>query len=156
MYKRQITKLQIDYYIQDNLDKFSSIQSFRYFNVYGEGEDKKGDQASPVHKFTKQVKETGKLKLFEGSGKYLRDFIWVGDIVEVVLNNDKPSGIYDLGTSMPVSFKTVGELIALKYKGEIEYIPFPDHLKGKYQYLTIAEQIWDYQFINVAQYLNLL
>ena len=151
-----ITKLQMDYYIQDNLDKFSSIQSFRYFNVYGQGEDKKGDQASPVHKFTQQIKETGKLKLFEGSGKYLRDFIWVGDIVEVVLNNDKPSGIYDLGTSMPVSFKTVGELIALKYKGEIEYIPFPDHLKGKYQYLTIAEQIWDYQFINVAQYLNLL
>ena len=151
-----ITKLQIDYYIQDNLDKFSSIQSFRYFNVYGQGEDHKGDQASPVHKFTKQVKETGKLKLFEGSGKYLRDFIWVGDIVEVVLNNDKPSGIYDLGTSSPVSFKTVGELIAAKYKGEIEYIPFPEHLKGKYQYLTIAEKVWDYQFVNVAQYLNLI
>ena len=94
--------------------------------------------------------------MYKRQGKYLRDFIWVGDIVEVVLNNDKPSGIYDLGTSMPVSFKTVGELIALKYKGEIEYIPFPEHLKGKYQYLTIAEKVWDYQFINVAQYLNLL
>ena len=124
--------------------------------MYGQGEDHKGDQASPVHKFTKQVKETGKLKLFEGSGKYLRDFIWVGDIVEVVLNNDKPSGIYDLGTSNPISFKLVAELIAAKYNGEIEYVPFPEHLKGKYQYLTIAEKVWDYQFINVAQYLNLL
>ena len=28
-----ITKLQMDYYIQDHIEEFSSIQSFRYFNV---------------------------------------------------------------------------------------------------------------------------
>ena len=32
-----ITKLQMDYYIQDHIEEFSSIQSFRYFNVYGDG-----------------------------------------------------------------------------------------------------------------------
>lgn len=83
-----ITKLQIDYFIQDNLDKFSSIQSFRYFNVYGEGEEHKGDQASPISKFTKQIQETGKLKLFEGSDKFLRDFICVDDVTDIVLNNE--------------------------------------------------------------------
>ena len=150
-----ITKLQMDYYIQDHMTEFSSIQSFRYFNVYGDGEDHKGDQASPVHKFTKQIKETGKLKLFEGSDKFLRDFIWVGDIVETVLNNDKPSGIYDLGTSKPTSFQTVGELIAEKYNGEIEYIPFPDHLRGKYQTYTCAKKEWDHNFITVKEYLRL-
>ena len=150
-----ITKLQMDYYIHDHMEEFSSIQSFRYFNVYGDGEDHKGDQASPVHKFTKQIKETGKLKLFEGSDKFLRDFIWVGDIVETVLNNDKPSGIYDLGTSDPVSFQTVGELIAEKYNGEIEYIPFPEHLKGKYQTYTCAKKEWDHKFISVKEYLRL-
>ena len=150
-----ITKLQMDYYIQDHMTEFSSIQSFRYFNVYGDGEDHKGDQASPVHKFTKQIKETGKLKLFEGSDKFLRDFIWVGDIVETVLNNNKPSGIYDLGTSNPTSFQTVGELIAEKYNGEIEYIPFPDHLRGKYQTYTCAKKEWDHKFISVKEYLRL-
>ena len=150
-----ITKLQMDYYIHDHMEEFSSIQSFRYFNVYGDGEDHKGDQASPVHKFTKQIKETGKLKLFEGSDKFLRDFIWVGDIVETVLNNDKPSGIYDLGTSKPTSFQTVGELIAEKYNGEIEYIPFPDHLRGKYQTYTCAKKEWDHNFITVKEYLRL-
>jgi len=150
-----ITKLQMDYYIHDHMEEFSSIQSFRYFNVYGDGEDHKGDQASPVHKFTKQIKETGKLKLFEGSDKFLRDFIWVGDIVETVLNNDKPSGIYDLGTSNPTSFQTVGELIAEKYNGEIEYIPFPKHLKGKYQTYTCAKKEWDHKFISVKEYLRL-
>ena len=150
-----ITKLQMDYYIHDHMEEFSSVQSFRYFNVYGDGEDHKGDQASPVHKFTKQIKETGKLKLFEGSDKFLRDFIWVGDIVETVLNNNKPSGIYDLGTSNPTSFQTVGELIAEKYNGEIEYIPFPDHLRGKYQTYTCAKKEWDHKFISVKEYLRL-
>jgi len=150
-----ITKLQMDYYIQDHMTEFSSIQSFRYFNVYGDGEEHKGDQASPVHKFTKQIKETGKLKLFEGSDKFLRDFIWVGDIVETVLNNDKPSGIYDLGTSNPISFQEVGELIAHKYNGRIEYIPFPKHLKGKYQTYTCAKKEWNNKFISIKEYLQL-
>ena len=70
-----ISKLQIDYWVQDNIDEFSLIQGFRYFNVYGNGEGDKGDQASPVSKFTKQVKETGKLKLFEGSDNFYRDFV---------------------------------------------------------------------------------
>lgn len=150
-----ITKLQIDYFVQDNLDKFSSIQGFRYFNVYGNGEDHKGDQASPISKFTKQIRETGKLKLFKGSDKFLRDFICVDDVVNVVLNNNNSSGIYDLGTGNPISFQEVAELVAEKEKGEIEYIDFPEHLKGKYQDYTCADMEWigSYKFKSVNQYL---
>lgn len=150
-----ITKLQIDYFVEDNLDKFKSIQGFRYFNVYGEGENHKGDQASPVSKFTKQIRETGKLKLFKGSDKFLRDFICVNDVVDIVLNNNSKSGIYDLGTGSPVSFQEVAELVAEKEKGEIEYIDFPEHLKGKYQDYTCADMKWigDYKFKSVKQYL---
>lgn len=152
-----ITKLQIDYFVQDNLDKFSSIQGFRYFNVYGSGEEHKEDQASPVSKFTKQIRETGKLKLFKGSDKFLRDFISVDDIVDVVLHNQQPSGIYDLGTGTPISFQEVAELVAEKEKGEIEYIDFPEHLKGKYQDYTCADMKWigNYKFKTVQEYLML-
>jgi len=150
-----ITKLQIDYFIQDNLERFKSIQSFRYFNVYGPEEDHKGDQASPVSKFTKQIRETGKLKLFKGSDKFLRDFVCVNDIVDIVLNNQMPSGIYDLGTGSPISFQKVAELIAEKEKGEIEYIDFPEYLKGKYQDYTKANMDWiDYNFTTVEDYLK--
>jgi ADP-L-glycero-D-manno-heptose 6-epimerase len=149
-----ITKLQVDYFIQDNLNKFSSIQSFRYYNVYGNQEDHKEDQASPIFKFTKQVRETGKLKLFTGSHQFLRDFVCVNDIVNVVLNNDKPSGIYDLGTSKPISFQEVAELVIQKEGGEIEYIPFPEHLQGKYQTYTCAKKEFDYSFKSVADYLK--
>ncbi len=150
-----ISKLQIDYFVQDNLDKFSFIQGFRYFNVYGDGEEDKGDQASPVSKFTNQIKETGKLKLFEGSDKFLRDFICVNDLVDIVLNNNQPSGIYDLGTSNPVSFEHVAQCVSKKYSGEIEYIPFPEHLKDKYQDYTCAKKEWeDYKFTTVEEYLK--
>lgn len=150
-----ISKLQIDYWVTDNIDKFSHIQGFRYFNVYGDDEQNKGDQASPVSKFTKQIKETGTLNLFEGSDKFLRDFIWVGDLIEVVLNNEKPSGIYDLGTSNPVSFRHVAECVASKYNGNINYVPFPQHLVGKYQDYTCAKCEWDdYKFVTVEEYLK--
>jgi len=151
-----ITKVITDYWIKDNMDKFKLVQGFRYFNVYGDGEDHKGDQASPVSKFAKQVQEDGKLKLFEGSDKFLRDFICVDDIIDIVLNNDKPSGIYDLGTSNPTSFQEVGELVAEKYDGTIEYIPFPEQLKGKYQTYTCAKKEWDYKFTTVEEYINRL
>lgn len=151
-----LSKVTIDYWVQDNIDKFPLIQGFRYFNVYGSGEEHKGDQASPVSKFTKQIKETGKLKLFEGSDKFLRDFICVDDIVDLVLNNKKKSGIYDLGTSNPVSFQHVADCCIQKYGGEIEYIPFPHHLKGKYQTYTCAKPTWgDYKFKTVKEYLLL-
>ena len=149
-----ITKVITDYWVQDNMDRFELVQGFRYFNVYGEGEDHKKDQASPVHKFTKQIKDTGALKLFEGSDKFLRDFVCVDDVVDIVLNNDKPSGIYDLGTSNPTSFQEVGELVAKKYNGTIEYIPFPEHLEGKYQTYTCAKIGWDYEFTTVEEYLQ--
>ena len=97
------------------------------------------------------------LKLFKNSDRYLRDFICVDDIVDIVMNNDKPSGIYDLGTSNPISFQEVGELIANKYEGEIEYIPFPDHLVGKYQDYTCAkDEGWNHKFTSVKDYINRL
>ena len=150
-----ISKVISDYWVQDNIDRFKLVQGFRYFNVYGDGEGDKGDQSSPVSKFSKQIEETGKLKLFEGSDKFLRDFICVDDIVNVVLDNDKPSGIYDLGTSNPISFQKVADCVVKKYNGEIEYVPFPDHLKGKYQDYTCAKKEWgDYEFITVEDYLK--
>ena len=149
-----ITKVITDYWVQDNMDRFELVQGFRYFNVYGDGEDHKGDQASPVSKFTKQVKDIGALKLFEGSDKFLRDFVCVDDVVDIVLNNDKQSGIYDLGTSNPTSFQEVGELVAEKHHGIIKHIPFPEHLKGKYQTYTCAKKEWDYKFTTIKEYLQ--
>ena len=57
-----------------------NIQGMRLFNVYGPGEEHKGEQQSVFGKFEKQAKENGVIKVFEGSDKIYRDFIWVGDV----------------------------------------------------------------------------
>lgn len=149
-----LSKATIDYYVQDNLDKFSFIQGYRFFNVYGNNEELKGNQASPITQFRNQALNTGKIKIFEGSENCMRDFIYVGDICNIVLHNEKQSGIYDLGTSNPISFYDVAELIKGKFGGEIVCVPFPNHLKEKYQFYTCAEKVFDYNFTTVENYIS--
>lgn len=117
------------------------VQGFRYFNVYGPYEDHKGDQASPYHKFEKQAKETGIISIFEGSEKFQRDFIHVDQVVETHKKffDINESGIWNLGTGKPKSFKDVAVEIANKYNAKIEYIPMPENLKGQYQTYTCAD-----------------
>ena len=128
---------------------------FRYFNVYGKGEEHKGNQASPISKFTQQAKEDRVIKVFEDSEYAFRDFVCVDDVVNVVLDNTSGSGIYDIGTGEPISFEVVAELIAEKEGAEIETIPFPLHLKNKYQEYTCADNSWyDYKYTSVKAYLQ--
>jgi ADP-L-glycero-D-manno-heptose 6-epimerase len=148
-----MSKAIVDLWIQDNMKRFSKIQSYRFFNVYGDHEEHKGNQASPVHTFTKQARETKVVKLFENSYSYVRDFIWVEDVIDCMMESVE-SGIYDVGTSKPISFEEVGWRIAEKYKARIEYIKFPEHLKGKYQEYTCAKRIFNRDFTTVEQYMK--
>lgn len=117
------------------------VQGFRYFNVYGPHEDHKGTQASPYHQFTKQAQETGTIKIFKGSENFYRDFVPVETVIDVHRQffNVKETGIWNVGTGKPKSFKDVAEEIAQKYNAKIIEIPFPDHLKDQYQEFTCAD-----------------
>lgn len=150
-----LSKATVDYWVLENMDKFKHIQGFRYFNVFGSGEYHKGDQASLVSKFAWQA-ATGKIHPFVGSDKVVRDYVWVGDIVNVVLSNNAGSGIFDLGTGNPISIQDVADIVAKKEGVEIEKISFPPHLHGKYQFYTCADMSWlkDYNFMTVDQYVN--
>jgi ADP-L-glycero-D-manno-heptose 6-epimerase len=137
------------------------VQGFRYFNVYGVHEEHKGDQASPVTKFVKQAKESGIIKLFENSDKYLRDFVFVGDCCNIhrFMLDQKESGIFNIGTGKATSFQTIAELIAKRYNAKIEYIPMPDSLKGQYQEYTCANieklsKLVNFNFITPEEFIN--
>jgi len=145
------SKYLIDRWISEYQDDFKiNIQGFRYFNVYGNYEDHKGDQASPITKFTKQAKERGVITLFENSENYLRDFISVQDVClvhEKMLEKDV-NGIFNLGTGTATSFKDIALTIAKKYDARIEYIPMPDNLKNHYQEYTCADMTKTLSYIN--------
>lgn len=118
------------------------VQTFRYFNVYGDnGEEHKGDQASPYHKFRTQAKSTGTIKIFENSENYLRDFIHVDQVLDTQFKflNIKNSGTWNIGTGVAKSFSQVAEEVASKYDAKIITIPMPDYLKNSYQTYTCAD-----------------
>lgn len=116
------------------------VQGFRYFNVYGSGEDHKGSQASLYHKFKKQIKNDNKIHLFYGSGEYFRDFVPVEQVVEthVKFLEVKESGIWNLGTGKTKSFLDVAKEMSNE-NTEIHYFEMPEELKSSYQVYTCAD-----------------
>ena len=118
------------------------VHGLRYFNVYGDNETHKENQASPITKFTQQAKETGKITLFEGSAEYIRDFICVEDICRIhveMIEKNVESGIYNVGTGNPYSFQKIADAISKKYKAEFDYIPIPENIKQSYQKFTCSD-----------------
>ena len=125
--------------------------------MYGEGEEEKiiRDQSSPISKFIYQAKTNGIIRVFENSKTYFRDFVCVDDLLKIILDNTRESGIYDLGTSSPISFLAVANIVAKYYNAHVEYIPFPKHLEGKYQTYTRAKPEWGtYKFKTVEDYVK--
>ncbi|HEC30269.1 MAG TPA: ADP-glyceromanno-heptose 6-epimerase [Gammaproteobacteria bacterium] len=143
------SKFLFDQYVRRILPKTSSqIAGFRYFNVYGPREQHKGTMSSVAFHFNNQIKDDGKVRLFAGcdgyeDGEQRRDFIYVGDVVDInlwFLDNLDKSGIFNVGTGRSQSFNDVANaVIACHQQGNIEYTPFPDHLKGRYQSFTEAD-----------------
>ena len=151
------SKYYLDRHVNTIMHK-QQIQGFRYFNVYGNYENHKGNQASPVTKFKKQKT----ISLFEDSHLYYRDFICVDDICEIHerMMKQKKSGIYNIGTGRTVSFETIALAIADKYEKEVRYIKMPDNLKSQYQKYTCANTdkllstCGHYEFTRVEDYIN--
>jgi ADP-L-glycero-D-manno-heptose 6-epimerase len=160
------SKLLFDQVVRRRLpDADSQVAGFRYFNVYGPREAHKQatGMVSVAWQFFRQYRAERRLRLFEGSGGYgpgeqRRDFVSVEDVVKVnlhFLDHPETSGIFNLGTGKPQSFNDVAAatvnacrkadgqpplaLAQMRDQGLIEYIPFPDKLKGKYQSYTQAD-----------------
>ncbi|MGI4812636.1 MAG: ADP-glyceromanno-heptose 6-epimerase [Janthinobacterium lividum] len=158
------SKFLFDQIVRREMPRASSqIVGFRYFNVYGARETHKGRMASvAMHNFH-EFRSTGRVKLFGeysgyGAGQQMRDFVSVEDVVRVnlhFLDHPEQSGIFNLGTGVAQPFndiastvvnalrRTAGEstlsLEQLVAAGLIEYVPFPDALRGKYQCFTQAD-----------------
>ena len=136
------SKFAFDNYVRRILPKAESqVMGLRYFNVYGPQENHKGRMASVAFHLFHQLQETGKMKLFEGSAGFNRDFIHVADTVKINLHfyESKTSGIFNAGTGKTRSFEDVARTLQhLHGSGELENIPFPEDLRGKYQEFTEA------------------
>lgn len=143
------SKLAFDNYVRANQASFqTTVVGLRYFNVYGPREIHKGRMASVIHHFTKQLKEAGVIRMFEGSGGYgngeqRRDFVFVRDLAKINMffaYGDTRKAIVNAGTGKSRSFNDVAKaLMQVHGQGKIEYIPFPADLNSRYQHFTEAD-----------------
>jgi ADP-L-glycero-D-manno-heptose 6-epimerase len=158
------SKLLFDQYVRRILPTTAlQITGFRYFNVYGPHEEHKGRMASVAFHHFNQYRDHGRVKLFSsyggfGDGGHSRDFVYVRDVTDVncwFLENPDARGIYNLGTGHSQPFNDLAQAVVNVMRhgdglpplsleqqvnqGLIEYIPFPDDLRGKYQSFTEAD-----------------
>lgn len=137
------------------------VAGLRYFNVYGPHEAHKGAMASVAYHHYRQFLSEGKVRLFGGwdgygDGGQKRDFVHVDDVVDVslfFLDNPAQRGIFNVGTGRAQAFNEVAEAVVnnmagavagraleqIVAQGLLEYIPFPESLKGRYQSFTEAD-----------------
>lgn len=125
-------------YLEKDLD--ISIVGLKYFNVYGPKEFYKNKTASMIIQFGHQILKGLTPKLFEGSDKILRDFIYIEDIIQanILATNPKKSGVYNVGTGKARSFEDIVNILQkeLEINNGKEYIPNP--YIGQYQFFTQA------------------
>lgn len=160
------SKLLFDQYVRRFLDQGgvrngAPVAGLRYFNVYGPREAHKGAMASVAYHHYQQFMSAGKVRLFEGwdgygNGGQQRDFVHVDDVVDVslfFLDHPAQRGIFNVGTGRAQAFNEVAQAVVnnmaeaaparslaqIVAQGVLEYIPFPDALKGRYQSFTEAD-----------------
>ena len=128
----------VAYEYMENAD--ITIVGLRYFNVYGGREYFKNTTASMVLQFGHQILSNKNPKLFEGSDKILRDFIYIEDIIQANIKAMKPkkSGVYNVGTGKARSFQDIVDILQKELGTDLtcEYIPNP--YVGSYQFFTQA------------------
>ncbi|APF19986.1 ADP-L-glycero-D-manno-heptose-6-epimerase [Caldithrix abyssi DSM 13497] len=128
---------------------FKNIVGLKFFNVYGPNEYFKGDMASVVFKAFNQIRQTGSVRLFKShrpdfkDGEQLRDFVYVKDVLEVILfflQNPDKNGLFNVGSGKARSFLDLvnATFAAMGKKPEIIFFDMPEHLRDRYQYFTEA------------------
>ncbi len=121
----------------------------KFFNVYGPNEYHKGRMASVIMHAYNQIGKTGGMKLFKShnpnfkDGEQIRDFIYVKDVVEIILfliHYRKDSGLYNVGTGEARTFLdlTKSTFEAMGVEENISFMDTPEDIRDKYQYFTEA------------------
>lgn len=121
----------------------------KFFNVYGPNEYHKGTMKSVIAHIFPIARQNEEVKLFKSyhpdykDGWQLRDFVWVGDIADVVLwllDHPRVSGLFNVGSGEARSFYDLAAstFAALGLEPKIGYKEMPESLRPKYQYYTKA------------------
>ena len=122
----------------------------KFFNVFGPNEYHKGAMRSVVHQIYPRIMAGEVARLFKShrpdyrDGGQKRDFIWVGDCVDVMLwlyDHPEVNGLYNCGTGQARTFEDLALAVfaAAGKPSKIAFIEMPPELRPRYQYFTEAK-----------------
>ena len=125
-------------FLKDNKDML--ITGLRFFNVYGPREYYKAKTASMVIQLGHQILKGQAPRLFEGSNKILRDFIYIEDVIQANVQacSSKLNGIYNVGSGTPRSFQDISDILQIELKTDFGTEYFSNPYSG-YQSNTQAD-----------------
>ena len=117
-----------------------TIVGLKYFNVYGAREFFKDKTSSTVIQFGHQILAGKAPRLFEGSDKIVRDFVYIKDVIQANIKACAPkkSGVYNVGTSKPRSFQDIADILQKELGTDLGTEYFPNPFTG-YQMHTQAD-----------------
>jgi ADP-L-glycero-D-manno-heptose 6-epimerase len=121
----------------------------KFFNVYGPNEYHKGKMISVVKVKYDEIAAGGPTLLFRSDvaglpdGAQSRDFIWVGDVVDVMLwllDTPGVNGLFNLGTGIARTYLDLAHAVcdAARRERHVAFVDMPAHLNGQYQSYTRA------------------
>lgn len=125
-------------------DKPPQCVGFKFFNVYGPNEYHKDGMYSVIYNFYQQAVTTGHIEIYGDNGKQARDFVYVEDVVDVIIffiEHRGINGIFNIGSGIASNFNYIADIIfeVLGMENKIIYSPLPDNLKSTYQFYTKAD-----------------
>ena len=143
------SKLVLDRWVRANLDTFkSAVVGFRFFNVFGRGEEHKAHNASIPTRFFQFLRQQGHIDLFEGDIR--RDYVLADDVAEILIHAwqlGQAPGVYNLGSGVAVSHREIAEQVVtvarrhgVKLEADpIRTVPMPPGLAERFQFHTRSE-----------------
>ena len=128
-----------------------TIVGLKYFNVYGAREFFKDKTASTVIQFGHQILAGKTPRLFEGSDKIVRDFVYIKDVIQANIKacSAKKSGVYNVGTGKPRSFQDIADILQKELGTDYGTEYFPNPFTG-YQMHTQAEVATSKEYLDYA------
>jgi len=128
-----------------------TIVGLKYFNVYGAREFFKDKTASTVIQFGHQILSGKAPRLFEGSDKIVRDFVYIKDVIQANIKacTAKKSGVYNVGTGKPRSFQDIADILQKELATNYGTEYFPNPFTG-YQMHTQAELSTSKEYLDYA------
>jgi ADP-L-glycero-D-manno-heptose 6-epimerase len=145
------SKLLLDRWVQASLqDLKTPVVGFRFFNIFGPGENHKAHNASIPTRFLEFLRTKGFIELFDADIR--RDYVHVDDVARVLVRaceSAQTSGVYNLGSGVAISHSEIAEAVvnAARMGGmpldtaPIRTIPMPSGLRDRFQFYTCAEGV---------------